>query len=157
MNVAEKDIIENVCKEDIENDSIEDDKPLKINKVAFHKAHNLISDDFKLQLRIGTIIENVLFNYIKDMDYEHLIPNIYQTYGSHIQFSHLPSYEGILCVGYFNNDSSMRMILYKNIINIRKIIMDYRIVITSQRPSRPKEFLHDWPTTSNVPLFGALK
>jgi len=40
-----------VSKEDIENNSTEDNEPLKINKVAFYKTYNSISDDFKLQLK----------------------------------------------------------------------------------------------------------
>ncbi|CAI2192803.1 19295_t:CDS:10, partial [Funneliformis geosporum] len=49
----------------------EDDTPPKVDKVAFRMAYEAIPDDSKLRLSIGTIVEDVLFEFAKDMDYEH--------------------------------------------------------------------------------------
>ena len=70
MNAAEEDIIEDVSEEDNKNDSTEDDEPPNINKVAFRKTYNSIPNDSKLRLRTGKIVEDVIFDYVEDMDHE---------------------------------------------------------------------------------------
>ncbi|CAG8639785.1 20349_t:CDS:2, partial [Dentiscutata erythropus] len=47
-----------------------DEAPLKINKSAFHEAHNAIPNNAKMRLKSGRIVEDILFNYVKDKDYE---------------------------------------------------------------------------------------
>src|SRR5688572_5020834 len=46
----------------------EDDTPPKVDKVAFRMAYEAIPDDSKLRLSTGTIVEDVLFEFAKDMD-----------------------------------------------------------------------------------------
>ncbi|CAG8723892.1 35659_t:CDS:2 [Gigaspora margarita] len=48
-----------------------DDTPPKVDKVAFRMAYEAIPDTSKLRLSTGTIVEDVLFEFAKDMDYEH--------------------------------------------------------------------------------------
>ncbi|RHZ46207.1 hypothetical protein Glove_629g20 [Diversispora epigaea] len=55
------------CNNNYEN---EDDPP-KVDKVAFCKAHDSIPNTTKLKLSTGKIVEDVLFEFAKDMDYEH--------------------------------------------------------------------------------------
>ncbi|CAG8587582.1 2774_t:CDS:2 [Diversispora eburnea] len=55
------------CNNNYEN---EDDLP-KVDKVAFCKAHDSIPNTTKLKLSTGKIVEDVLFEFAKDMDYEH--------------------------------------------------------------------------------------
>ncbi|CAG8505091.1 9773_t:CDS:2 [Gigaspora rosea] len=43
----------------------------KVDKVAFHIAYESIPNTSKLQLSTGTIVEDVLFEFAKDMNYEH--------------------------------------------------------------------------------------
>ncbi|CAG8471449.1 24282_t:CDS:2 [Gigaspora rosea] len=52
-----------------ESENYEKDKD-KINKSAFYKAHNAILNNAKMQLTLGRIVENILFNYIKNKEYE---------------------------------------------------------------------------------------
>ncbi|CAG8504367.1 10506_t:CDS:2, partial [Scutellospora calospora] len=56
---------------DCNNDHISKKDPSKIDKVAFWKTHNAIPDTTKLKLSTGKIVEDILFNFCKDMDYEH--------------------------------------------------------------------------------------
>ncbi|RIA83882.1 hypothetical protein C1645_860121 [Glomus cerebriforme] len=67
----DKDLASAIEEDSIKNDSTEDNHHPKVNKVAFRKAYNLIPNDSKLQLRTGKIVEDVLFNYVKDIDDEH--------------------------------------------------------------------------------------
>ncbi|CAG8736910.1 13592_t:CDS:10, partial [Acaulospora morrowiae] len=53
-----------------EDDKDEDTSP-KVDKVAFREAHNAIPDTTKLRLSTGKIVEDVLFEFAKDMDCEH--------------------------------------------------------------------------------------
>ncbi|POG75804.1 hypothetical protein GLOIN_2v1838532 [Rhizophagus irregularis DAOM 181602=DAOM 197198] len=48
----------------------EEDRP-KINKTAFHEAHKSIPDSSKMRLSTGKIVEDVLFDFCRNMDYEH--------------------------------------------------------------------------------------
>ncbi|CAB4413398.1 unnamed protein product [Rhizophagus irregularis] len=66
----DKDLASAIEEDSIENESTEDDHHPKVNKVAFREAYNLIPNDSKLRLRTGKIVEDVLFNYVKDMDDE---------------------------------------------------------------------------------------
>ena len=44
--------------------------PPKVDKVAFRMAYEAIPDNSKLRLSTDTIVEDVLFEFAKDMDYE---------------------------------------------------------------------------------------
>ncbi|CAG8857117.1 33102_t:CDS:2, partial [Gigaspora margarita] len=44
--------------------------PPKIEKLAFYEAHNAIPDASKMWLKLERVVEDVLFNYVKDKDYE---------------------------------------------------------------------------------------
>ncbi|CAJ0880039.1 7781_t:CDS:2 [Entrophospora sp. SA101] len=39
--------------------------------MVFRKTHDAIPDTSKLKLSTGKIVEDILFNFSKDMDYEH--------------------------------------------------------------------------------------
>ncbi|RHZ44567.1 hypothetical protein Glove_718g6 [Diversispora epigaea] len=56
---------------DYNNDLVNEKDPPKIDKVSFCKAHNAIPDTVKLKLSTGKIVEDVLFKFCKDMNYEH--------------------------------------------------------------------------------------
>ncbi|RGB21728.1 hypothetical protein C1646_731896 [Rhizophagus diaphanus] len=59
--------------EDDSQDTIEEseeDRP-KINKTAFHEAYKSIPDSSKMRLSTGKIVEDVLFDFCRNMDYEH--------------------------------------------------------------------------------------
>ncbi|RIA85121.1 hypothetical protein C1645_741827 [Glomus cerebriforme] len=43
----------------------------KVNKVAFRIAYDAISDSSKFHLSTGTVVEDVLFKFCKDMKHEH--------------------------------------------------------------------------------------
>ncbi|CAG8789364.1 1639_t:CDS:2, partial [Racocetra fulgida] len=47
-----------------------DKSPPKIDKSAFCKAHSAIPDNTKMRLKSGRMVEDVLFDYVKDKDYE---------------------------------------------------------------------------------------
>ncbi|CAG8756798.1 7123_t:CDS:2, partial [Racocetra persica] len=47
-----------------------DKSPPKIDKSAFCEAHNTIPDNTKMRLKSGRMVEDVLFNYVKDKEYE---------------------------------------------------------------------------------------
>ncbi|CAI2184769.1 8552_t:CDS:2 [Funneliformis geosporum] len=49
----------------------EDDTPPKVDKVAYRLAYDAIPDTSKLRLSTGKIVEDVLFEFAKEMDYEH--------------------------------------------------------------------------------------
>ncbi|RIA91983.1 hypothetical protein C1645_821343 [Glomus cerebriforme] len=75
--VVSSDIIEfkSDSDESIESDykvnKDKDDKnPSKIDKLAFVKMHNAIPNTAKMHLRLGKIVENVLFYFAKDMKLE---------------------------------------------------------------------------------------
>lgn len=70
-NILPEDEKFNSDGENITDDIDEDtDTPPKVDKIAFHKMHNAIPNDTKLKLSTGKIVENVLFEFAKDMDYE---------------------------------------------------------------------------------------
>ncbi|CAG8828802.1 12908_t:CDS:2, partial [Gigaspora margarita] len=46
----------------------------KINKSAFYEAHNAIPNNAKMRLKSERIVEDILFNYVKDKDYEEVPP-----------------------------------------------------------------------------------
>ncbi|CAB4411976.1 unnamed protein product [Rhizophagus irregularis] len=57
---------------DHETDEIKDDEnPPKIDKLAFREAHHAIPDNAKMHLKSGKIVEDVLFDFAKDMEHEH--------------------------------------------------------------------------------------
>jgi hypothetical protein len=56
-------------EENIDGDEDEDTPP-KVDKVFFRKMHDAIPDTAKLRLSTGKIVEDVLFEFAKDMDYE---------------------------------------------------------------------------------------
>ncbi|RGB37404.1 hypothetical protein C1646_813355 [Rhizophagus diaphanus] len=57
---------------DHETDEIKDDEnPPKIDKLAFREAHYAIPDNTKMHLKSGKIVEDVLFDFAKDMEHEH--------------------------------------------------------------------------------------
>ncbi|CAG8530416.1 17627_t:CDS:10, partial [Acaulospora morrowiae] len=56
---------------DYNNDYLSKKDSPKIDKVAFRKSHDAIPDTTKLKLSTGKIVEDVLFDFCKDMDYEH--------------------------------------------------------------------------------------
>ncbi|CAI2192695.1 5983_t:CDS:2, partial [Funneliformis geosporum] len=51
---------------------VEEYYQVKIDKNEFVQAFDKIPESSKLKLNSGRVVENVLFNYIKDNDYEHL-------------------------------------------------------------------------------------
>ncbi|CAG8586769.1 1076_t:CDS:2, partial [Ambispora gerdemannii] len=55
-----------------DNDDLDCNDPPKIDKVAFRKTHDAIPDITKLKLSTGKIVEDILFNFCKDMDYEQM-------------------------------------------------------------------------------------
>ncbi|CAG8662328.1 11465_t:CDS:2, partial [Funneliformis mosseae] len=56
-----------------ESEDVEEDNRVKIDKNEFVQAFEKIPESSKLKLiSSGKVVENVLFNYIKDNDYEHL-------------------------------------------------------------------------------------
>ncbi|CAG8448703.1 11723_t:CDS:10 [Funneliformis caledonium] len=58
-------------KSDCEADENKDDNDLpKINKLAFREVHNAIPDTAKMHLKSGKIVEDVLFDFAKDMEHE---------------------------------------------------------------------------------------
>ena len=58
-------------EENVADDINEDnDTPPKVDKVAFRMAYDAIPDSSKLRLSTGKIVEDVLFKFAKDMDYE---------------------------------------------------------------------------------------
>ncbi|CAG8791185.1 23578_t:CDS:2, partial [Cetraspora pellucida] len=66
----------NICQEsasdtDASEDNINEKDSPKIDKTAFCKAHYAIPNSSKLQLSTGRIVEDILFEFAKDMDYEH--------------------------------------------------------------------------------------
>ncbi|KAF0530556.1 c2h2-type zinc finger transcription factor [Gigaspora margarita] len=68
-------VIESVNDELVESEYETDENkcdkaPPKIDKLAFHEAHNAIPDASKMRLKSGRVVEDVLFNYVKDKDYE---------------------------------------------------------------------------------------
>ncbi|CAB5190989.1 unnamed protein product [Rhizophagus irregularis] len=57
---------------DHETDEIKDDEnPPKIDKLAFRESHHAIPDNAKMHLKSGKIVEDVLFDFAKDMEHEH--------------------------------------------------------------------------------------
>ncbi|CAG8479899.1 8653_t:CDS:2 [Paraglomus occultum] len=56
---------------DTDNEDEEDNSPPKVDKVAFREAHGAIPHYSKLRLSTGKIVEDVLFEFAKDLDYEH--------------------------------------------------------------------------------------
>ncbi|CAG8682752.1 11341_t:CDS:10, partial [Gigaspora rosea] len=56
---------------DASKDNINEKDSPKIDKTAFCKAHYAIPNSSKLQLNTGRIVEDILFEFAKDMDYEH--------------------------------------------------------------------------------------
>ncbi|CAB5365782.1 unnamed protein product [Rhizophagus irregularis] len=59
-------------EESVADDVDEDeDTPPKVDKVAFRMAYGAIPNTSKLRLSTGKIVEDVLFKFAKDMDYEH--------------------------------------------------------------------------------------
>ncbi|CAG8584893.1 2685_t:CDS:10 [Diversispora eburnea] len=56
---------------DCNNDHISKKDSPKIDKVAFQKTHDAIPDTVKLKLSTGKIVEDVLFKFCKNKDYEH--------------------------------------------------------------------------------------
>ncbi|RHZ45874.1 hypothetical protein Glove_645g35 [Diversispora epigaea] len=56
---------------DCNNDHVSKKDPPKIDKVAFRKTHDAIPDTTKLKLSTEKIVEDILFNFCKNMDYEH--------------------------------------------------------------------------------------
>ncbi|RIB27559.1 hypothetical protein C2G38_2061545 [Gigaspora rosea] len=67
---SDKHFEESESNEDISNRSDYEKDKDKINKSAFYKAHNAILNNAKMQLTLGRIVENILFNYIKNKEYE---------------------------------------------------------------------------------------
>ena len=65
--LSDDDSDEENITDDIEEDT---DTPPRVDKIAFHKLHNTIPNDAKLKLSTGKIVEDVLFGFAKDMDYE---------------------------------------------------------------------------------------
>ncbi|CAG8465723.1 2740_t:CDS:2 [Paraglomus occultum] len=55
---------------DTDESTSEDDDDLDCN-VAFRKTHDAIADTVKLKLSTGKIVEDVLFKFCKNKDYEH--------------------------------------------------------------------------------------
>ncbi|CAG8600424.1 11578_t:CDS:10, partial [Acaulospora morrowiae] len=49
----------------------DDEGPPKIDKLAFREAHHAIPDNAKMHLKSGKIVEDVLFDFAKDMEHEH--------------------------------------------------------------------------------------
>ncbi|CAG8547309.1 10162_t:CDS:2 [Diversispora eburnea] len=62
---------ESASDTDASEDNINEKDPPKIGKTAFRKAYNAIPNSTKLQLSTGRIVEDILFEFVKDMDYEH--------------------------------------------------------------------------------------
>ena len=52
------------------NEDKDDKDPPKIDKLAFVKMHNAIPDTAKMHLKSGKIVEDVLFDFAKDMEHE---------------------------------------------------------------------------------------
>ncbi|CAG8596881.1 3372_t:CDS:2, partial [Ambispora leptoticha] len=61
---------ESASDTDASEDNINEKDPPKIGKTAFRKAYNAIPNSTKLQLSTGRIVEDILFEFVKDMDYE---------------------------------------------------------------------------------------
>jgi hypothetical protein len=57
-------------EENITDDGCEDVTHPKVDKVAFRAAYNAIPNASKLQLSTGKIVEDVLFEFVKDLDFE---------------------------------------------------------------------------------------
>ncbi|CAG8836109.1 5247_t:CDS:2, partial [Gigaspora margarita] len=53
------------------NDDYKEDTHPKIDKKFFREAHKPIPNSLKMWLSTGKIVEDVLFNFCKNMDYEH--------------------------------------------------------------------------------------
>ncbi|CAG8658670.1 11305_t:CDS:2, partial [Racocetra persica] len=53
------------------NDDYKENNYPKIDKKFFHKTHKSIPNSSKMKLSTGTIVEDVLFDFCKNMDYEH--------------------------------------------------------------------------------------
>ncbi|CAI2190887.1 20376_t:CDS:2 [Funneliformis geosporum] len=73
-NVIEFEEFESDDEEPVESDADEnkdDEDPPKINKLAFREAHHAIPDNAKMHLKSGKIVEDVLFDFAKDMEHEH--------------------------------------------------------------------------------------
>ncbi|CAG8515228.1 12442_t:CDS:2 [Ambispora leptoticha] len=61
-----------LAESDRETDENKDDEdPPKINKLAFREAYHAIPDNAKMHLKSGKIVEDVLFDFAKDMEHEH--------------------------------------------------------------------------------------
>ncbi|CAB4398083.1 unnamed protein product [Rhizophagus irregularis] len=75
-NVIEFEEFESDDEEPVESDheadeNKDDEDPPKINKLAFREAHHAIPDNAKMHLKSGKIVEDVLFDFAKDMEHEH--------------------------------------------------------------------------------------
>ncbi|RIA87631.1 hypothetical protein C1645_739973 [Glomus cerebriforme] len=74
-NVIEFEEFESDDEEPVESDheadeNKDDEDPPKINKLAFREAHHAIPDNAKMHLKSGKIVEDVLFDFAKDMEHE---------------------------------------------------------------------------------------
>ncbi|CAG8645615.1 16362_t:CDS:2 [Funneliformis caledonium] len=52
------------------NDDIDKDTRAKVDKEAFRQSFEKIPETEKLKLSSGRVVEDILFNYVKDNDYE---------------------------------------------------------------------------------------
>jgi hypothetical protein len=57
-------------KNDGGSDDVDKETCIKVDKEAFRQSFEKIPESTKLKLSSGKVIEDLLFNYVKDNDYE---------------------------------------------------------------------------------------
>ncbi|CAG8583185.1 14404_t:CDS:2, partial [Gigaspora rosea] len=112
----------------------------KINKSTFYEAHNAILNNAKMQLTLGRIVEDILFNYVKDKEYEDGVIEATRSYLSELDRK------------YLNENFKMPKTLY-NMLTDHIWEVDYNEVFGILHFGLRIQFTRLWCARGSIPIF----